>query len=89
MCVDVVSKASGDQDISPIVFSQIDGSPQSVKVAVAELQYRDADSFQEFAMLSKVWATFIGQQRRDEFDIIWAEQYGDALFDPGRQWSTH
>jgi hypothetical protein len=37
MRVDVVSKSSGNQGIPPIAFSQIDGPPQRVEVAVAQL----------------------------------------------------
>jgi hypothetical protein len=70
MRLDVVSKASGNQGISPIEFSQIDRLPQSVEVAVAKLQYSEADSFQEFGMFGKAWAAFVGQQRRGEFDVI-------------------
>ena len=89
MRLDVVSKASGNQGISPIEFSQIDGLLQSVEVAVAKLQYGAPDSLQEFGIFREVWTAFVGQQRGDEFDLIWPEQYGDALYDSGRQWSPH
>src|ERR1700686_4233144 len=85
---DVVSKASGNQGISPIEFSQIDGLLQSLEVAVAKLQYGEANSFREFGVFCKVSAAFVRQQRRDEFDVIW-EQYRDPLSGSGRQWSTH
>ena len=64
MRLDVVCKASRNQNISPIVLSQIDGPLQGVEVAVAELQYGDADLSQKFGMLREVWAAFIAQQRR-------------------------
>jgi hypothetical protein len=45
MRLQVASKASEDKGISPIPLSHIDGPPQTFKVAVAELQHGQSDSF--------------------------------------------
>ena len=69
MRFNVVSKASGNEGISPVAFSQIDGPLQRVEVAVAKLQYGDADPFQKLGIFSEACAAFVGQQRSDEGSI--------------------